>query len=1276
MKKKLIIILSALVALTLVFALFACAKKHVHNYTEEYRTSSDGHWYECQNENCDKPQIEYGEHVDADKNGACDMCGYSMSVPAEEVSLDKTSLTLEIGETYDLSARIAPENATEREVKYLSENPNIASVSFGGVVTAENPGKTKIIATVGKVSAFCEVTVTAGMESVSLNASEITLTVDGSFTLVPEFTPANAENKNVTYSVAPQGVVSVTKDGLVTGLTAGTATVTVTTEDGGYTANCKFNVIIPVTSVTISGIDRKEITMTKGETKALTATVLPENATDKSILWLTDKNKDGIITLDKDGNLTAVGAGTIEIIAESRNGVNEHTVRDSFVLTVISPVTGVSFTDTEITLKKTDAPIILEPVFAPADASNKGVSYSVEPAGVVTVDELGTVRPVDAGTATVTVTTDDGGFTAQCEITVVIPVTGVSLAKTEATIGRGQTLRIAAAVAPENATNKNVTWSISPDNKGISVGSDGLITAASNAEGPVTLTVTTEDGEFTAFCILTISIPVTGVSVGYGTSGVTGLYLTMGVRDNYQLTAKVSPSNASNKNVSWESMDETVVTVDESGKVTATGAGSTTVKVTTEDGNFSATSVRITVNTLLIFEEYAESCAVKGINEAYENRVVIPATYKGKPVTSILGGAFSNQNRDVRSIQIPASVISIGESIFYYDRYNTAVYYEGTLAQWCAIPDVSGLYNNNGPSTLVINCNDNDNKINLMNESVTSIEIPDGVESIGKRAFFRSNLTEIFLPASLKSVGQYAFENYKNHTVRYKGDISGWVQIDGLEYVSARESGTAHTVILNDDTNINALETVKLSDGVTAIKSKAFANCAALTTLITGPDVTEIASDAFTGASSLQTVYFGGDKTKWDAISDKPAFSGVEIYTYREQTPTTEGNFWHYDTDGVTPVVWTEIAEIEVTDIIFLYEDKVALDKGQKIKLSAYAWPEDAADQTLVWTTDNAAVEITNDDTNGNTVIISKTLDCAVSPVTVTIKNESSGVTKSFQIVDGAYQGKLNLAQRSVDGSKVKEWKVSYTNQGGGGALEELVIPSHAIKKATQDDGYYPVTKIGTHGLEYYPNLKKVYIPSTVKTISPDGIFKTPLSHSISIYYDITFEASLKINMEGFYHGLTNPDDVKKIQIYFKNPETGEIDVNIADGKVKELININSDTASDMLYGYAFANGKNMRVWVKSWSTTIPTNNPFYNMTGKLYVNESIYNWENYKAGNYAFDDGLKIYFNVEYRQGNAAGYFYEKNQSWGYIEREMQYDSNGNLIEEIRYDSNGNVIE
>lgn len=331
---------------------------------------------------------------------------------------------------------------------------------------------------------------------------------------------------------------------------------------------------VKVTGISISATS---LTMTEGETQTLTASVTPSNADNKGISWSTSKAT--VVTVD-DGKITAVKKGTATITAKSADGGKTATCSITVNAKSVS-VTGVSLDKTSVELTEGEE-VTLTATIAPETATNKNVSWSSSDEKVATVKD-GKITGVKAGTAKITVKTEDGGKTAECSVKVnakVISVESVSLDKASIELEEGEDLTLVASVKPDNASNKNVSWS-SSDEK-IAIVKDGKVSAVK--EGSAKITVTTEDGQKTSVCSVTVKTKVKSVeSVFLDKSSIE---LTEG--DSSTLAATVKPDNATNKSVTWSSSDSDVATVDTSGKVTATKEGSAVITVTTVDGSKKA----------------------------------------------------------------------------------------------------------------------------------------------------------------------------------------------------------------------------------------------------------------------------------------------------------------------------------------------------------------------------------------------------------------------------------------------------------------------------------------------------------------------------------------------------------------------------------------------------------------------------------------------------------------------------------------------------------------
>ncbi|MGN1060225.1 MAG: Ig domain-containing protein, partial [Candidatus Coproplasma sp.] len=305
---------------------------------------------------------------------------------------------------------------------------------------------------------------------------------------------------------------------------------------------------VEVTAVTLDK-DTVNLQLEAKTTETLTAIVSPDNATNKTVTWTT--SAESVATVS-DGVVTAVGVGSATITATAGSKSANCTVVVSPAPTTVA-VTGVSLDKTQLTLKiggNEEAP--LTATVAPDNATNKTVSWSSSNTEVATVSG-GVVTALKEGTATITVTTEDGNKTATCAVTVEaadpvnVPVTGVTLNSSELTLRPNGTATLVATVAPSNATIKTVTWSSS--NTAVATVADGVVTAV--AEGTATITVTTTDGSKTATCAVTVQAASSSdVAVTDVTLDQTAVTLKVGAANaTATLVATVAPSNATIKTV-------------------------------------------------------------------------------------------------------------------------------------------------------------------------------------------------------------------------------------------------------------------------------------------------------------------------------------------------------------------------------------------------------------------------------------------------------------------------------------------------------------------------------------------------------------------------------------------------------------------------------------------------------------------------------------------------------------------------------------------------------
>jgi uncharacterized protein YjdB len=253
--------------------------------------------------------------------GFAAICEVTVVKPVTGVTLNEIEATLEVGETIFLAATVDPDDATDKTVTWSTANENIATVADNGVVTAVSPGETTITVTTinGNKTAICTIIVEpVAVASVTLDRSEISLKEDSVYKLTANIMPENATDKNITWTSSDENVVTVDVTGNIKAVTEGTAIITVTTVDGGFTATCTVKVEKNVTEVTGVSIDKTEFTLKVGEQFAITATVTPDNATNKNVTWTS--SDETIATINENGVVAAVAEGETVVTVTTEDG--------------------------------------------------------------------------------------------------------------------------------------------------------------------------------------------------------------------------------------------------------------------------------------------------------------------------------------------------------------------------------------------------------------------------------------------------------------------------------------------------------------------------------------------------------------------------------------------------------------------------------------------------------------------------------------------------------------------------------------------------------------------------------------------------------------------------------------------------------------------------------------------------------------------------------------------------------------------------------------------
>ena len=490
-------------------------------------------------------------------------CIVSVRKAPESIALNKTSATISVGETLALSYTLTPSDAYT-VCSWSSSDSTVASVTSGGSVTAKKVGKATItVKTSNAKTATCTVTVKKAATAVTLDKTSASMGEGQSCQLTATVTPSDALTK-LTWSSSNENVATVSGSGKVSGKSAGTATIKVTTSNG-KTASCSVTVKKGPTSISLN---KTSETLGVGQTLTLVAALNPSN----SVTYCNWKSTDTTIaTVSSAGKVTAKKPGDAIITVKTSNGrvaVCEITVKKAPTSIALNKTSVKNCVGQSFTLKCTPTP----------SSAYKVCTWSSSNSTVASVDSNGKVTSKKEGTAKITAKTYNG-LTATCNVTVQKEPTAITLNKTSLTMAVGQSYKLVKTLTPSDSVT-GYTWQ-SHNLFVATVDSTGKIKAENM--GTSVITVTTSNGK-SAACTVTVKKAPTTVELNKTEA-------TLGVGQTLTLTTTLTPSDAFTY-YSWSSSNSTVATV-EKGKVTAKKVGTATITAKTSNGKTATCTITV-----------------------------------------------------------------------------------------------------------------------------------------------------------------------------------------------------------------------------------------------------------------------------------------------------------------------------------------------------------------------------------------------------------------------------------------------------------------------------------------------------------------------------------------------------------------------------------------------------------------------------------------------------------------------------------------------------------
>ncbi len=505
-------------------------------------------------------------------------CNVTVKVSVNDIKLNNTACTLVEGNDMYLNATVYPSDASDKGVKWSTSDSSIATVNQNGYVKALKAGTVVIKATAAgnsRKSASCTITVKAPevlASGIKLNQTNVTLPKNEKLQLSYSFIN-NPTNRNVTWTSSNNSIVSVDSNGMISAKAEGTATITCKAADkSGVTATCKVTVTRAKPSVYVSSISINDsgLVLNPGQTHKMNFTVYPSNATYKEVKWTSSNTS--VVSVDQNGNIKALKAGSATITAASTDGSNKSA---SCRITVRIPVSSIRLDKTSYTVTEGNKFPLRAAVY-PSNATDKTVKWTSSNSSIATVDQNGVVTAIKPGSCYIRATA--GSYTSSCKVTVkakVVTVSYINMVTTSSKYYVGDSIQLYAYAVPSNATNPKLKWSTS-DSRIATVSQDGVVKGIS--KGTVTIKVSSTDGSNKSVtCKMTFGIKVSNISFSsYSIEASTGT--------TYQLYPTIHPSNATDRELTWTSSNTNVASVDQNGCVTLKNPGTANIGVRAATG--------------------------------------------------------------------------------------------------------------------------------------------------------------------------------------------------------------------------------------------------------------------------------------------------------------------------------------------------------------------------------------------------------------------------------------------------------------------------------------------------------------------------------------------------------------------------------------------------------------------------------------------------------------------------------------------------------------------
>ena len=597
-----------------------------------------------------------------------------VNVEDEDIDLYTTNYNLNVNEMVQVEYNLNTVVYNENDIKWSSEDSSIAVVNDKGVITAVNSGSTNIVISVGD-SIYKKVLVNVLENSIlpetlDLSLDNVELKV-GDYVVVNSFVyPYSASNKEVMW-VSDNNAIASVNDGIISAKGVGEAIISATTVNG---IRREIKVVISNRDKQVDSVNfsKHDIDMSVGDVTKVKYDIFPTDALDKNVKYYYDKN---YIEVDNNSNIKALKTGNTVLTIVSSNGKMDMMVININENKVLNKSINLDKNNIEMNIgdiNKLNA--IVKNSF-----DTDVLVWSSSDDRVVKVDNDGNIRAVGLGNAIVSVfLKSDKSVVANCYIKVKnndIYASSIKLSNNSLNLTVGDSKVITSTVIPENSTKRDVRWE-SSNEKVATVDNNGNVKAVGVGSAIIRVILNVNNNIYNE-CL--VNVKAKDIEISKIVINKSSLKLIVG--DTSSLSATITPSNATKRDIKWESSNEKVATVDNNGNVKAVGVGSATVLVISSTNSNILTKCSITV----VKKETNKEKFINSLELMSKQVKKDKKAGKGWKYGGTRRGTFENARKKGRTIDcalyVSYALVDTGiinsKSRFYKKSSNT-IHYDGS----------------------------------------------------------------------------------------------------------------------------------------------------------------------------------------------------------------------------------------------------------------------------------------------------------------------------------------------------------------------------------------------------------------------------------------------------------------------------------------------------------------------------------------------------------------------------------------------------------------------